>query len=112
MTSVVSQKVYGLNCSLVAGTFTLANVNSVAPFGESSRILSIRRVASAGTEGTAVVAYKVVPTGAGAGAVWGLTVNSQNALDTSTYLVQWSNSYIQSQLLSASGAGVGAEFAP
>ena len=112
MTTVLSSKVYGLDVGLVAGTFTLADVNLVAPFGESSRILSIRRLTVAGTPGTAVVAYKVAPTGAGAGAVWGLTVDSQNALDTSTYQVSWVNDYLPSQLLVQGGLLANAQFAP
>ena len=111
MTTVLSSKVYAIDALLVAGTFTLANVNSVLPFGESSRILSIRRVVVAGAPGTPV-AYKVAPTGAGAGAVWGLTVDSSSATDISTYQVSWVNDYIPSQYLTQGGLLVNAQFSP
>lgn len=112
MTTVLSSDVYAVSAPLVAGTFTLADVNLVAPFGETSRILSIRRTTVAGTPGTAVVASKIAPTGAGAGAVWGLQVNSQNALDISTYQVSWVNDYSPSQLLTQGGLLANAQFAP
>lgn len=109
MTSVLSSKAYALEVTCANGVY----ISGAQPdnFNGSSRITSIRRITVGGTAGVPT-AVKVPPSGAGAGAIWQLAVYSSNALDDSSYEVEWVNDYIPSQLLTQGGALAGAQFAP
>ena len=75
----------------VAGVGAIAS-SATVPINGSSVLRSIVRTAVGGTPGVPT-AKLVAPSGAGAGAVWSIQVNSSSAADTSTYSVYWVDYY-------------------
>jgi len=98
--------------ALAAGVATIAS-SATVPINGTSVIRSIVRTTKAGTDGVPT-ARIVIPTGAGAGAVWSIAVASSNAADTSTYSVYWVNEYQASPNLVQGVAATAApcQFAP
>lgn len=115
MTSVLSSKVYGIDAPLALGIFGLPDVSVTGlPFGNASRFVGITRLTPAVAPAVAgnPVCVKVVPTGSGVGAVWGLDVFSSSATDECTYRIEWVNEFVPSQILDSTGAGAGVQFSP
>ena len=112
MTSVVSQKVFQIEVTLVGGIYSSGT--SVPGLGSTSRLLSITRaIAGGGAVGTPS-AY-LVPVFADPAVFGGyvqLVVQSSVDTDVGTYIVSWSNDYISSQLYPQTGDVVGQQYSP
>ena len=91
---VVKNVIYSYPFVLITGKVAPA---VIANFGGASKLLSIVRSVAAGTVGVPAAAV-AVPTGTGAAATYKLGIYSSDAGDTSTYIVYWTNQYIQSPL--------------
>ena len=105
---VYSNKIYEQSFVCVAGVGAVVNPTN---FSGSSRLLSIVRTVVGGTPGVPHCRV-VVPTTAGASSVWGLGIFSADALDTSTYVVYWTQQYQASPNYAQTGATVGVQVAP
>ena len=105
---IADNKIYEQSFQLVAGVGAVVNLTT---FNGSSKLLSIVRTVVGGTPG--VPHCRVVsPTTVGASSVWGLGVFSADALDTSTYVVYWTQQYQASPNYLQAGATIGVQFRP
>jgi hypothetical protein len=93
---------------MVAGIFTPA---AAANFNGSSRIVGLVRSVVGGTVGVPHCSV-LGPSAAGANSVWLLGAYSANALDTSTYVCYWYNTYTPSSFLPQQVATAPSQFAP
>jgi len=104
---VYSNKIYEQSFVLIGGVGAVVNP---AEFSASSRLLSIVRTVVGGTPG--VPHCRVVSPTAVASSEWGLGVFSADALDTSTYVVYWTQQYQASPNYLQAGATIGVQFEP
>ena len=105
---VYSNKIYEQSFQLIAGVGAVVNPTN---FNASSRLLSIVRTVAGGTPGTPHCRV-VSPTASPGSSVWGLGIFSSDALDTSTYVVYWTQQYQASPNYAQAGATAGVQFAP
>jgi hypothetical protein len=106
---IVKNQIHAQDYTCVSSVGSVVNP---ANLNGTSRLLSIVRTVAGGTPGVPKCRL-VQPSGAGAGAVYGLGVfSSESTADTSTYRVTWANQYLTSLNYLQSGSTAGVQFPP